>query len=178
MESMTRGLGWQFLDIGRRLERGIQLTALLRAGLLEEATPDDLRRLENVLEGADSSMTYRSRYQTTLQLPLVLDLLLKDEANPHSVAFQLVRLAKRFSGLPRVPQAQAEEILERIRRADIDELIGLEPQEDGAPRRSALAELLSDLQAAFPDLGDVLTHAYLVHAIARRQSPDGPREGS
>ena len=33
MESMTRGDGWRFLDIGRRLERAIQMVELLRHGL-------------------------------------------------------------------------------------------------------------------------------------------------
>ena len=33
MESMTRGHGWRFLDIGRRLERAIQMVELLRHGL-------------------------------------------------------------------------------------------------------------------------------------------------
>jgi uncharacterized circularly permuted ATP-grasp superfamily protein/uncharacterized alpha-E superfamily protein len=168
MESMTRGLGWQFLDVGRRLERGIQVLKLLRAGLVEEA-PSGLRRLENVLEVADSSMTYRSRYLTTLQLPLVLDLLLADEANPHSVAFQLVRLAKRFASLPRAPLADVESLLERVRGVDIDELIALEPRAEGPPQRSALAALTADLIAALPAVADALNHAYLAHAVPRRQ---------
>ena len=33
MESMTRGHGWRFLDIGRRLERAIQMVDLIRYGL-------------------------------------------------------------------------------------------------------------------------------------------------
>ena len=33
MESMTRGDGWRFLDIGRRLERALQMTELLRKSL-------------------------------------------------------------------------------------------------------------------------------------------------
>src|SRR5260370_37615304 len=30
MENMARGHGWRFLDIGRRLERSLNLTALMR----------------------------------------------------------------------------------------------------------------------------------------------------
>ena len=36
MESMTRGDGWRFLDIGRRLERAIQMMELLRNSLVPE----------------------------------------------------------------------------------------------------------------------------------------------
>ena len=61
--------------------------------------------LEALLEIADSSMTYRYRYLTTLQLAPVLDLLLTDETNPRSVAFQLVALAEHVENLPR-DQAQ------------------------------------------------------------------------
>ena len=54
--------------------------------------------LEMLLEVADSSMTYRSRYFTVLQAAPVLDLLMNDEANPRSLAFQM----KDLSGaLPR-----------------------------------------------------------------------------
>jgi uncharacterized alpha-E superfamily protein len=176
MESMTRGLGWQFLDIGRRLERGIQLVSLLRAGLVEEAR-SALRRLENVLEVADSSMTYRSRYLTTLQLPLVLDLLLTDEANPHSVAFQLVRLASRFASLPRAPLAEVETLLETARAASIDELIALEARPEGPAQRTALADLTAHLLSALPSIADALNHAYLAHAVPRRQ-PLGFRGGA
>ena len=44
--------------------------------------------LEMLLEVADSSMTYRSRYFTILQPAPVLDLLMNEEMNPRSLAFQ------------------------------------------------------------------------------------------
>jgi uncharacterized alpha-E superfamily protein len=33
MESMTRGLGWRFMDMGRRVERAMNQTRLIRIGL-------------------------------------------------------------------------------------------------------------------------------------------------
>jgi uncharacterized alpha-E superfamily protein len=33
MESMTRGLGWRFMDMGRRVERAMNQTHLIRIGL-------------------------------------------------------------------------------------------------------------------------------------------------
>ena len=81
MESMTRGAGWMFLDIGRRIERTLHTLALIENTLVTagaELTPI----LEAVLEIADSSMTYRYRYLTSLQLAPVLDLLISDETNP------------------------------------------------------------------------------------------------
>ena len=102
MEGMTRGDGWRFLDIGRRLERALQMTELLRVSL-GRRPEENFGILEAVLEMADSSITYRSRYLTTLQTDLLLDLLLVDEANPRSIAFQLVRLREHVEQLPGGP---------------------------------------------------------------------------
>ena len=55
-----------------------------------------------LLELADSIMTYRSRYLTR-PVPPVLDLLVADDTNPRSVAFQLAALASHVDQLPRDP---------------------------------------------------------------------------
>ena len=80
MESMTRGHGWLFLDIGRRLERSVVTTRLVRSAL--GASPSHIAMLEPLLEVADSAMTYRRRYFAEAQLAPVLDLLLADGTNP------------------------------------------------------------------------------------------------
>lgn len=172
MEGMTRGEGWHFLEIGRRIERGIQMVELLRTGLVDDA-PRESRRLENVLEIADSSMTYRSRYQTSVQLPLVLDLLLADEANPRSVAYQLARLVNRFELLPRAPRAAGQALLDRLRSVDLAEIAALEAGDEGE-QRTGLAALLAELATGIPALAEALNHAYLSHAMPRRQ-PVGVR---
>jgi uncharacterized alpha-E superfamily protein len=51
-ESMTRGNGWRFLEIGRRLERALEMVALLRYGLAP-SIDDDSARLQALLEIAD-----------------------------------------------------------------------------------------------------------------------------
>ena len=99
-ENINRGLGWSFMSIGRRLERAIYLTRQLR----EISTPlseQDWPLLECLLEVADSSMTYRSRYYTTLQPLAVLDVLFADETNPRSLDFQLAHLVHLYQQLPR-----------------------------------------------------------------------------
>ena len=44
-------------------------------------------------------MTYRRRYMSRLQTAPVLDLLLADEANPRSLAYQLAALAESIDQL-------------------------------------------------------------------------------
>src|SRR4029450_5632749 len=79
MENMTRGHGWRFLDVGRRLERAMNMASLVRTVL--PPAPADNAVLEPLLEIADSSMTYRRRYFARPQLSPVLDLLLLDDTN-------------------------------------------------------------------------------------------------
>ncbi len=99
-ENITRGPGWLFMSLGRRLERAMRSARQLReltVRLDEESWP----LLEYLLEVADSSMTYRSRYFTTLQPLAVLDVLMADESNPRSLNFQVAHLADLYSKLPR-----------------------------------------------------------------------------
>ena len=98
MENTTRGEGWRFLELGRRLERALQMAELLRAGMAE-VPPDAQPYLHILLQVADSSITYRTRYLSVLRTDLVLQLLLADESNPRSVGFQLAALVDQFESL-------------------------------------------------------------------------------
>jgi uncharacterized circularly permuted ATP-grasp superfamily protein/uncharacterized alpha-E superfamily protein len=175
MESMTRGDGWRFLDIGRRLERALQMVALLRHGLgFESAT--DSGQLEVLLEIGDSSITYRSRYLTSMQPELVLDLLLLDEANPRSVAYQLVRLREHVDQLPgsrsrirRPAEArQALSLLTSVQLAEARDVMA----EDSAGRRANLESLLERLTSELWSLSDMLTLEYFSQAVPSRQFAD------
>jgi uncharacterized alpha-E superfamily protein len=112
MESMTRGLGWRFMDIGRRLERAIRQAGLVRTGL-PGACAGSRNILEALLEAFDSIMTYRARYRTVFQPAPVLDLLLLDESNPKALAFQVRRLAAHVTHLPRHGEPRGEAAWER-----------------------------------------------------------------
>ncbi|WP_222928113.1 circularly permuted type 2 ATP-grasp protein [Luteimonas viscosa] len=96
-ENMYRSTGWHFLEIGRRIERGVQLAELL--GLLFHAdAPAGLQQA--LLEIADSVMTHRNRYGVNAGAQSVLDLLALDGANPRSVMFQVDVLRDAFAQLP------------------------------------------------------------------------------
>src|SRR5205823_12189085 len=58
MESMTRGHGWRFLDMGRKVERSLHMMGLIRA-TLATVCANEGPLLEALLEIADSSMTFR-----------------------------------------------------------------------------------------------------------------------
>jgi uncharacterized alpha-E superfamily protein len=171
MENMTRGPGWRFLDMGRRLERAIYTVGLLR-GFLLEVREHEAAVLEMLLEIADSAMTYRSRYLTTLQCAPVLDLLLTDDTNPRSVAYQLVVLDEHVEHLPRdhvkpllgpAPRLMLT-LLTRLRLVEIEGLCDI--GSDGS--RWQLETLLAHLMTDLPVLSDIITHHYLSHTEPSR----------
>jgi uncharacterized circularly permuted ATP-grasp superfamily protein/uncharacterized alpha-E superfamily protein len=165
-ESMTRAQSWRFLDMGRRIERAQQTLQLLKRTLVE-VRDDVAPPLEAVLEIANSTMTYRYRYLTSLQLAPVLDLILVDETNPRAVGFQLAALAEHVKQLPG-EAADAEQRPEprivlaaqaALRLCDVDAFC--EPDETG--RRAALGDFLEQESGHLRRLSDAITQRYLSH---------------
>jgi len=100
-ESMVRDPGWQFMEIGRRIERAIQLCQLLDATVVDASDlATDSLVLESTLTMAESIITYRRRYRGQAQLQTVLDLLILDTHNPRSLAYQLAVLNEHLATLP------------------------------------------------------------------------------
>ena len=171
MESVTRGDGWRFLDIGRKLERSLQITTLLRTTMVYQSEPEG-PLLDALLEVADSSMTYRRRYQASLQAAAVLDLLLADETNPRSLAFQLAALADDVEHLPRDTKFTGRSIEQRLMLASLTtvrlvDAENLATNERGG-RRPHLDKLLGELSRSLPVLSDAITQTHLSHLQTSR----------
>lgn len=175
MESMTRTLAWRFLDIGRRLERSQHTLNLIYSGMVN-VNDNEPAVLDALLEVADSSMTYRSRYLANLQLIPALDLLLTDETNPRSIAFQLVALYQHMDELPRHESQPLLSLEQRLTLAALNSIRLAEIQSLGEVQRGGerqhLARLLNSLSGKFPKLSDAITNRFLVHAVASRQLSD------
>jgi uncharacterized alpha-E superfamily protein len=105
-ENMNRVAGWRFLDMGRRIERGINTCRFTRVLAHETATIDDLDLL---LDLADSQITYRARYLVGLALTPVRDMVMLDPFNTRSLAFQVETLKAH---LPALPSLQTDGMLE------------------------------------------------------------------
>jgi len=172
MENITRGAGWHFLGAGRRIERSIQLVDLFRA-IIVPLNPATWPTLEMLLEVADSGMTYRSRYFTELQAAPVLDLLMNEQANPRSLAFQIQDLLEHCRSLSGRPagavwpfskQRRLEEAAGALFSADVRALC--QPDEGGM--REPLDQLLAATGAALPALSDAITNVYFSHAEMER----------
>jgi uncharacterized alpha-E superfamily protein len=166
-ESMTRTHAWRFLDLGRRLERALQESQLVR-GVLADGGASDPATLEALLEIADSVMTYRSRYASRFQLGAVLDLMICDESNPRSIAYQLVQLASHAQHLPHdarsgghaADQGVASGLLAVVRDIDIRKIARQYEDGDTEP----LDKLLGDVDVLLPELSDLISHRYFFHS--------------
>ena len=177
MESMTRGQGWRFLDMGRRIERSLHAMRLLQ-GTLAAANAGEAGVLEAALEISDSLMTYRRRYLGSLQPAPVIDLLLADGTNPRSIAFQFASLAENVAALPRDlnhPGPTPEQRLmiagtDALQLAEIESLAAV----DAAGRRPELSRLLGSLEGTLWKLSDTITRHYLIHLQPSRHLAAGP----
>ena len=162
---MTRNYGWNFLEIGRRLERAFNVSELLETLFSEsQGEAAEAAGLTFALEVADSILTYRSRYLFAPVLPLVLDVLLADETNPRSVGYQLHAISQNFDALPQSPQGPLQsgerklilDLLTRIRLADMHELAAAGDDQS----RDAFKTLFTQLVADLPKLSEAITRRY------------------
>ncbi len=174
-ENMTRGPNWLFMDLGRRLERAQHLAWLVRQ-TVGEADVRETEHLRIVLEIADSAMTYRSRYLNVFQLVPFVDLLLLDEHNPRSCAFQLAAIESHLRELPRITLAQRSDMPRTIAHEMRAEVTNAHPArlafcESG--RRPGLIELTESIHFDAALLSDAIADAYFQHASRRRTGAAG-----
>jgi uncharacterized circularly permuted ATP-grasp superfamily protein/uncharacterized alpha-E superfamily protein len=179
-ESMTRGYAWRFLDMGSRLERGIS-SALLIKSSLGTVTADEMALLDAILEIFDSSLTYRRRYFTQLDAAAVVDLLVADEANPRSIAYQVMAIEQHLCNLPGQsihPQSrpQTQVILKlrtTLRLADLQTTC--RPADHGT--RPGLSALMSEVVQNLQQVAEYVSQIYFSHAeLARRLTGPGEED--
>ncbi|MBO4643318.1 MAG: circularly permuted type 2 ATP-grasp protein [Alphaproteobacteria bacterium] len=175
-EDMTRDHSWRFLEIGRRLERGMQILNLV-SGIAYCAQSGFNASLETILEALDSRMTYRARYMAVPTVPLVFDLLVCDDGNPRALIYQVLKLRQNISVLKkesRIPNLFSKElsILERIipQIKEID-IMTLANQTETSAVTPVFSAIIDPLRARLQEFSDTLTLSCFVHADSTRQGP-------
>ncbi|MFM9034229.1 MAG: circularly permuted type 2 ATP-grasp protein [Mycobacterium sp.] len=162
-ESMVRDAGWTMMDIGKRIERGLALTALLRSTLtVRRIQAAEQAITDSVLVVCESSVIYRRRNLGRASVAAIAELLLFDDSNPRSLVYQLDRLRGHLRSLPGAsgssrPERLVDEISARLRRSDPGDLEGT----DGLGGRGELEALLGGMHSALEDLSDVITSTQL-----------------
>ncbi|MDT5105291.1 MAG: hypothetical protein QOI25_2804, partial [Mycobacterium sp.] len=162
-ESMVQDIGWTMMDIGKRIERGIWLTALLSATLTTVRSAGAEQTItESALVACESSVIYRRRTLGKVSVAAVADLVLFDEENPRSLAYQFERLRTNLKALPSSsgstrPERLIDEVAARLRRLDPADLEDVTPE----GKRAELAELLGGMHADLRELSGLITATHL-----------------
>lgn len=87
-ENMTRGPGWRFLDLGRRIERGIG-TCRAIGGVMAGPVEQVEAGLRLALDLSDATSGYLLRFPLEAHFAHALRFVLLDRSNPRSLLYQL-----------------------------------------------------------------------------------------
>ncbi|MCE5291709.1 MAG: circularly permuted type 2 ATP-grasp protein [Nocardiaceae bacterium] len=163
-ESMVHDAGWYLTDAGKRIERALQLTLLITGTLTHAHAPSAERAIiDFVLAATESSVTYRRRNRGRAQASALAQLILLDETNPRSLAFQLEQLRVDLQKTPGATgstpaERLAEDARALLRRADPHDL----ERSDENGVRTDLVELMSGIHKLLRELSDVLSEKMAV----------------
>ena len=174
-ESMIRGLGWRFLDMGRRVEKAFQAVNLLRSSLVPVLPESEqLRVFEMVLLSSERLITFRRRYHSENDVARGLELLLSDSSNPRSVFYQVELLRQHLAELPSASQGSGiteedRHLLEAsstIQLCIFDDLVA---ENEHTGTRMVLDQLLGRLQFLLQESSSRISSKYFDHVKVHQQ---------
>jgi uncharacterized circularly permuted ATP-grasp superfamily protein/uncharacterized alpha-E superfamily protein len=174
-ESMIRGYGWRFIEIGRDLERAYQTTKLINSLMSPVLTEhDEDTVLETVLLTLETLVTYRRRYRARTDVVNGLELTLLDETNPRSLSSLLKSLKEHIDVLPSRHQGRLLTIekrlsLELLTKIQLARPITLCKMSKESDRRENLFKLMKKSQHLLNQLAVVLSDIYFDHTEIQHQ---------
>jgi len=182
-ESMTRGTGWRFLDMGRRLERAIQTVSLVRS-LLSDCLPEEEQApvLEAMLLSMEVLNVYRRRNRARLDVRSVLELILLDEGNPRAIVYQVEHIHRHLLDMAPAQGGHHElagelrHVYESLSHLRLANLAALAATDEAGSARPALAQLLSRLHHLLAETSNALSARYFEHAAGPQQLLRASRE--
>ena len=154
---MLHDIGYDFLRMGRNLERADMTTRIIdvrSANLLpdhEGLTPYENIQWMSVLKSLTAYQMYRRTIQVRVRRPDVLKFLLKDKKFPRSFFHALLEVKSCLQHLPRNDEAIAmlNEVGKKVLRAD-----------QAILEQDRLHEFIDELQLGLADLNGVITRIY------------------
>lgn len=172
-ESMFRGMNWRFWELGRGIEKALQLIGLLRATLVPLPAESDVPVVvESLLLTCETLITYRRRYRTEPDILHGIELLVLDESNPRALLYQIERLNRHIGVLPAVEvggglSRAGRLALEALTALRLSRLERLAAPADGG--ELGLGALLDDLETLLSSLAEVLAECYFDHRAEQHQ---------
>lgn len=159
-ENMTRGMGWRFLEIGRRIERGMTICSSVESLLGEKPERVELS-IRMILELNDSLITHRRRYPMDPYTLAAVDVVLTDGQNPRALLYQLEMLRAELDGLiGHDPLADEKQIVQR----QLDALRATPSfMEISVDRLKALNVSVFGCRTDLCDLSDMISQSFFSH---------------
>ncbi len=173
-ESMVRDVGWRFMELGRRVERAMQIIATIKT-LITPVTEGsgNITVLTAMLTSMEVLITYRRRHRARLSVDLGLELVMLDASNPRSLLFQFEQLQQHFAKLPprqdRGLQLDEDEraLLEAITSLKLSRLAQL--LETESTEREELKTLLEKLSTLLSAFNNIISDRYFDHRVDAQQ---------
>ncbi|MEM8563172.1 MAG: circularly permuted type 2 ATP-grasp protein [Pseudomonadota bacterium] len=173
-ESMVRGVGWRFMELGKRVERSHQVITTVRTlmtPVVDES--DQATLLTALLTAMEVLITYRRRRRQRAGVELGVELVLLDASNPRSLLFQLENLQSHLDQLPGSDLEEGE--LREEQRALLAAISSLKltrlPQllaGEGALREE-LNQLLQQLEKLLHDFSTLISDKHFDHRADAQQ---------
>ena len=174
-ESLPHEHGWYLLNIGRRLERALQLITFVRTCFVRYSgeVPEHLM-LEATLVNHESLITHRRRYRSVQHMFTVLDLMLLDTRHPRSLAYQVDKIMALMAELPQLTPShhlsrEQRLILQastEIKLAEVEKLANISDEQGS---RRSLAKLLDSVERRLEKVSELLHQKYFTHTQSARQ---------
>jgi uncharacterized circularly permuted ATP-grasp superfamily protein/uncharacterized alpha-E superfamily protein len=167
-ESMIRGIGWCFMELGKRIERALQIISTVRC--LVTPVTDDVDQstlLTALLVSMEVLITYRRRGRQRQGIELGLELVLLDSSNPRSLLFQLEQLQQHLAALPKAEDKHSE--LQEEDRALLEAMTSLRlsrlPQllESDSAVREDMEQLLLRLESLLEEFNRIISDKHFDH---------------
>jgi uncharacterized circularly permuted ATP-grasp superfamily protein/uncharacterized alpha-E superfamily protein len=164
-EDMTRGAGWRFLDLGRRIERGID-TCRAVSGVMAGPAGQIEAGARLALDLCNSTSAYLLRYPLEMQLAHVLNFVLADRRNPRALLYQLEHIERHLRAQAASSRLTPETgiigpLIAQVERASFED-------EDGSSenREMTLFPLLDHVADRLMALSDQITRIYFTHTAS------------
>jgi uncharacterized circularly permuted ATP-grasp superfamily protein/uncharacterized alpha-E superfamily protein len=173
-ESMVRDFGWRFMDVGRRLERAVQTTNIIKCLVVPEVPETDQNvLLQSLLLSVEALISYRRRYRARLGVQSSLDLVMMDTSNPRSLLHQLECISHHVNVLPRNQESKHElapeerEALRAEAMIKLSLLTEMSAREDG--QRLCLKQTLDALTESLGVINNLISDRYFDHREVSQQ---------
>ena len=165
-ENMVRGTGWRFLDLGRRIERGIATAQSLR-GVMTGPAAQNEAGYRLAIELCDSIIAYRRRHPFAGPNHHALNFVLAERGNPRALIYQLAHIEQNLAAPVgrrsfALDGAIIRPLIEAVEaEARASELAG----EGGQPVAPPFA-LLDRAAADLMDLSERITRTFFTHTLS------------